>query len=124
VVARDFDWARVTAKAADAAVAHGNDLPPLHGLPGGSKDLQETEGLCTTHGSPIFRDHVPTADPPIIVAAREAGVVVVGKTSVLEFGAGTKTRNAVGGATGDPFDPTRWCRCWPPMQTPPGPCPT
>jgi amidase len=50
MVARDFDRARVTAKAADAAVARGEDLPPLHGLPIGIKDLQETEGLRTTFG--------------------------------------------------------------------------
>src|SRR4051795_6480597 len=60
MVARDFDRARVAAKAADGAVARGDDLPPLHGLPIGIKDLQETEGLRTTFGSVIFRDHVPT----------------------------------------------------------------
>src|SRR6476619_430220 len=61
MVARDFDRARDTAKAADAAVARGDDLPPLHGLPIGIKDLQETAGLLTTFGSPIFRDNVPVA---------------------------------------------------------------
>jgi amidase len=50
MVARDFDRARVTAKAADAAVLRGDELPPLHGLPIGIKDLQETGGLRTTHG--------------------------------------------------------------------------
>ena len=39
MVARDFDRARATAKAADAAVVSGEDLPPLHGLPIGIKDL-------------------------------------------------------------------------------------
>src|SRR6516164_3098618 len=41
MVARDFDRARVAARAADAAVGRGDDLPPLHGLPIGIKDLQD-----------------------------------------------------------------------------------
>src|SRR4051794_17015610 len=106
IVARDFDRARAAAKSADAAVARGENLPPLHGLPIGIKDLQETEGLRTTFGSPIFRDHVPTADERIVAAVRSAGAIVLGKTNTPEFGAGANTRNAVYGATGNPFDPT------------------
>ncbi len=107
MVARDFDRARVAAKAADAAVARGDALPPLHGLPIGIKDLQETEGLRTTHGSVIFRDHVPVADERLVAAVRQAGAIVVGKTNTPEFGAGANTRNAVYGATGNPFDPEK-----------------
>ena len=107
MVARDFDRARVAAKSADASVARGDDLPPLHGLPIGIKDLQETAGLRTTFGSTIFRDNVPAADERIVAAVREAGAIVVGKTNTPEFGAGANTRNAVYGATGNPFDPTR-----------------
>jgi amidase len=105
MVARDFDRARTAAKAADAAVARGDDLPPLHGLPIGIKDLQETEGLRTTFGSPIFRDNIPAADERIVAAVRSAGAIVLGKTNTPEFGAGANTRNAVYGATGNPFDP-------------------
>src|SRR5690348_18436097 len=68
MVARDFDRARVTAKAADAAVARGDALPPLHGLPIGIKDLQETEGLRTTHGSTLFRENVPAGDERVVAA--------------------------------------------------------
>ena len=107
MVARDFDRARVAAKAADAAVARGDALPPLHGLPIGIKDLQETEGLRTTHGSVIFRDHVPAADERLVAAVRQAGAIVIGKTNTPEFGAGANTRNAVYGATGNPFDPEK-----------------
>ncbi|HET7884124.1 MAG TPA: amidase family protein, partial [Acetobacteraceae bacterium] len=107
MVARDFERARAAAKQADAAVVRGGALPPLHGLPIGVKDLEETEGLRTTFGSVIFRDHVPTADARIVAAVRQAGAIVVGKTNTPEFGAGANTRNAVYGATGNPFDPTR-----------------
>ena len=106
MVARDFDRARDTAKAADAAVARGDDLPPLHGLPIGIKDLQDTGGLRTTYGSTIYRDHVPAADERLVAAVRAAGAIVIGKTNTPEFGAGANTRNAVYGATGNPFDPT------------------
>jgi amidase len=105
MVARDYNSARAVAKAADAAVTRGDDLPPLHGLPIGIKDLQETAGLRTTFGSPIFRDNIPAADERIVAAVRAAGAIILGKTNTPEFGAGANTRNAVYGATGNPFDP-------------------
>ena len=107
VVARDFDRATVQAAAAEAAVMRGDALPPLHGLPVGIKDLEDVGGLRTTHGSPIFRDHVPAADQGSVARIRVAGGIVLGKTNTPEFGAGANTRNAVYGATGNPFDPTR-----------------
>ena len=109
MVARDFDRARVAAKAADAAVMRGDALGPLHGLPIGIKDLEPTEGLRTTFGSPLFRDNVPDKDARLVAAIRAAGAIVVGKTNTPEFGAGANTRNAVYGATGNPFDPAKSC---------------
>jgi amidase len=109
MVARDFDRARKAAKAADAAVTRGDALGPLHGLPVGIKDLEPTEGLRTTFGSPLFRDNVPAKDHRLVAAIRSAGAIVIGKTNTPEFGAGANTRNAVYGATGNPFDPSRSC---------------
>lgn len=109
MVARDFDRARSTAIAADDAVAHGDDLPPLHGLPVGIKDLLATEGLRSTSGSVLFRDTIPTADDRLVARLRRAGANVIGKTNTPEFGAGANTRNAVYGATGNPFDPMKSC---------------
>lgn len=109
MVARDFTRARAAARAADDAVAHGKDLPALHGLPIGIKDLEETAGLVTTHGSVLFRNHIPTSDERVVAAVRAAGAIVIGKTNTPEFGAGANTRNAVYGATGNPFDPLKSC---------------
>jgi amidase len=109
MVARDFDRARTTAKAADAAVMRGDVLGPLHGLPIGIKDLEPTKGLRTTMGSPLFLDNVPAKDQRLVAAIRAAGAIVVGKTNTPEFGAGANTRNAVYGATGNPFDPSKSC---------------
>jgi Asp-tRNA(Asn)/Glu-tRNA(Gln) amidotransferase A subunit family amidase len=109
MVARDYDRARAAARAADDQVARGGALPPLFGLPIGIKDLEDTAGLRTTYGSPLFKDHVPARDERIVAAVREAGAIVLGKTNTPEFGAGANTRNAVYGATGNPFDPQRSC---------------
>lgn len=107
--ARDFDRARAAARRADEAVARGDVLPLLHGLPIGIKDLEDTEGLRTTYGSPIFRDHIPAADERAVAAVRQAGAIVIGKTNTPEFGAGANTRNAVHGVTANPFDPSKSC---------------
>jgi amidase len=109
MVARDFDRARLAAKAADAAVTGGVTLPPLHGLPIGIKDMEPTEGLRTTFGSPLFRDNIPAKDGRLIAAIRRAGAIVIGKTNTPEFAAGANTRNAVYGVTGNPFDPAKSC---------------
>jgi Asp-tRNA(Asn)/Glu-tRNA(Gln) amidotransferase A subunit family amidase len=66
MVALDTDRARAAAKAAEAAVTSGRPLGPLHGLPVGIKDLEETAGLRTTFGSPLFADHVPAKDQAMV----------------------------------------------------------
>jgi len=109
MVARDYDGARATAKAAEAAVTKGEPLGALHGLPVGIKDLTATKGLRTTWGSPIFRDHVPTEDAGFVRRIRAAGGIILGKTNTPEWGAGANTRNSVYGATGNPFDPAKSC---------------
>ena len=106
IAAKGYKRARAEAKAAEAAVLAGEDLPPLHGLPLGVKDLQDTEGLLTTHGSPLYRDNVPKRDSAQIALVRKAGAIVTAKTNVPEFGAGANSRNPVWGATGNPFNPS------------------
>ena len=109
MVTRCFDRARSEAKAAEHAVARGDDLGLLHGLPMGVKDLNVTEGVLTTYGSPIHAENVPLEDERSIAVLRKAGAIVIGKTNTPEFGAGANTKNAVFGATGNPFDPKRIC---------------
>ncbi|EKE72925.1 MULTISPECIES: amidase [Oceanibaculum] len=106
ISAKGYRRAREEAKAAEAAVLKGGELGPLHGLPLGVKDLQDTEGLLTTHGSPLYRDNVPKKDSAQIALARKGGAIVTAKTNVPEFGAGANSRNPVWGATGNPFNPT------------------
>ncbi len=105
--ARDLPAARAAAATAEQAVMAGDALPPLHGLPLGVKDLAAAAGLPFTRGSPIFRDAVAPADERMVADLRRAGAIVLGKTNTPEFGAGANTRNAVWGATANPFDTTR-----------------
>src|SRR5690606_39244790 len=62
VVTRWAERAMEEAAAADERLARGASPGPLHGLPVAVKDVHDTAGLRTTHGSPIFAEHVPGAD--------------------------------------------------------------
>jgi amidase len=105
VVAQDEALARRTAKEQEADVMAGRQLGLLHGLPVGIKDLEAVQGLRTTWGSLIFKDHVPEEDGTNVANVRMAGANIFAKTNTPEFGAGANTRNRVYGATGNPFDP-------------------
>jgi amidase len=97
------------AQAADDALAKGNWLGPLHGLPIGVKDLHATKGIRTTYGSPLHKDDVPMADCLLVEREKQAGGIVIGKTNVPEFGLGSQTFNPVFGATRNPHDLTKTC---------------
>jgi Asp-tRNA(Asn)/Glu-tRNA(Gln) amidotransferase A subunit family amidase len=109
VVATDFERGMDAARAAEAAVMQGGKLGPLHGLPIGIKDLNDTAGLRTTYGSPMFSDHVPDKDERVVAALRQAGAIILAKTNTPEFGTGGNTLNEVYGATGNAFDPALSC---------------
>ncbi|OYV01630.1 MAG: amidase [Burkholderiales bacterium PBB5] len=106
ICATDFERASASARAAEAAVMRGDVLGPLHGLPLGVKDLQDTAGLLTTSGNIGRRNHVPGQDIALVARLRAAGAIVTAKTNVPDMGAGANTRNPVWGATGNPFNPT------------------
>jgi amidase len=97
------EQALALADAADAAGPRG----VLHGLPVAVKDLEDTAGMRTTYGSPLFASHVPAADSLLVERLRAAGAIVIGKTNTPEFGAGSQTFNAVFGATRNPWDLSR-----------------
>jgi amidase len=107
IVTLDADGARLAAAEADRRLAAGAAPGLLHGLPIAIKDLEDTAGMRTTYGSPIYRDHVPHADALPVARLRRAGTIVIGKTNTPEFGAGSQTFNPVFGATRNPYDPSR-----------------
>ena len=97
------------ASAADDALAKGESLSPLHGLPVAVKDLHETAGIRTTYGSPLHKDNIPDFDCRIVQREKAAGAIVLGKTNVPEFGLGSQTFNKVFGPTQNPYDLTKTC---------------
>lgn len=107
IVSLDEERARASAAAADDALARGDEVGPLHGLPFAFKDTHVAAGWRTTFGSPLFRDFVPEQDELIVERIRRAGVTVIGKTNVPEFAAGSHTFNTIFGTTLNPVDPTR-----------------
>lgn len=106
ICATDFTRAREGAREAEAQVMRGAPLGPLHGLPLGVKDLQDTAGLLTTYGNIGLRGNVPAKDNALVAKLRAAGAIVTAKTNVPDMGAGANSRNPVWGATGNPFNPT------------------
>jgi len=65
--------ARRDAKKAEEAVARGDKLGPLHGVPVSIKDLVDVKGVHTRHGSAIFEDNVAQADDILVKRLRAAG---------------------------------------------------
>src|SRR4051794_31903670 len=103
------DDARAAAKAAEAAVMRGDTLGPLHGVPFAVKDLVNTAGLRTTLGSWALADNVPRADSPSVARLKQAGAILVGKTTTPEFGHKCFTEAPLFGRTANPWDLSRTC---------------
>jgi amidase len=95
------------AEAADAAVARGDALGPLHGLPIALKDLMDVAGMRTTFGSPPDAERIAPTDCLLAEKLRIAGALIIGKTNTPEQGLGTLTFNPIFGVTRNPWDPTR-----------------
>jgi len=102
-----LDAAREQARAADAAVAAGEDLPPLHGVPIGIKDLNLTEGVPTSLGSPVFDAFVPPISDFVVQKLRAAGTISLGKTNTPEFGLPCYTEPEVAPPARTPWDLSR-----------------
>jgi amidase len=98
------DDARDLARQADAAIADGDVLGPLHGIPFTLKDSLDTAGVVTTAGSVGWRDRVPTRDATVVARLKAAGGILLGKTNTPEFTWSDETDNDVYGRTANPYD--------------------
>jgi amidase len=90
----------------DAQLAKGQYLGWMHGLPHAVKDLADTAGIRTTHGSPLL-DAVPAYDTIMVERIRKQGAILIGKTNAPEFGLGSQTYNTVFGTTLNAYDQSR-----------------
>jgi aspartyl-tRNA(Asn)/glutamyl-tRNA(Gln) amidotransferase subunit A len=106
VALRDRGALIEAARSAEARIQRGEGRP-LEGVPLGVKDLEDAEGLVTTHGCKLFADNVAARDSVQVERLRAAGAIVVGKTNAPEFGATAITKNLLFGESRNPWNPER-----------------
>jgi Asp-tRNA(Asn)/Glu-tRNA(Gln) amidotransferase A subunit family amidase len=100
------DGALADARAVDAAIARGDAVGPLAGLPLLVKDTEDIAGLPTTCGSLLRRNAGPAAHSSVVPGRLAAsGALVIGKTNVSEFAFEAFTSNKLFGATRNPWAP-------------------
>lgn len=92
------------AEAADARRAAGLPVHPLNGVPIALKDLCEIEGRVTTVGSAAWKTRKSTRTGTIVERLLAAGMVVLGKTHMVEFAFGGWGTNPTCGAPWNPWD--------------------
>lgn len=86
-----------------ARISGGEPVGQLAGMPYCAKDTHRTAGLRTTFGSPIFAEHIPTENEPIVARLLDADALLVGKSNTPEFAAGSQTFNTLFGTTRNPY---------------------
>jgi Asp-tRNA(Asn)/Glu-tRNA(Gln) amidotransferase A subunit family amidase len=96
------DIAREQADAADRERARGEVRGPLHGIPYGAKDLLDTEDIRTTWGAETYRDRIAETDAAVVRMLRDAGAVMLGKTTLGALAWGDVW---FGGETRNPWNP-------------------
>lgn len=78
------DYALARADAADAALANGRHLGPLHGVPIAVKDLCLTDFAPTLAGMPIHQGAPHGPNATVVTRLEEAGAVILGKLAMTE----------------------------------------
>ena len=104
VVATNVEDARAAAQQADAALARGESMGPLHGLPMTIKDSIEVVGMPTTSGAPELREHMPERNADTVQRLAEAGAIVFGKTNLPLYAGDFQSYNEVYGTTNNPWN--------------------
>lgn len=95
--------AAVEAEEADAAVAAGESLGPLHGVPVTIKENTDVAGYANPNGVPAYADLMATVDAPLVGRLKAAGAIVIGLTNTPEFSMRGTTDNPLRGRTFNPW---------------------
>jgi Asp-tRNA(Asn)/Glu-tRNA(Gln) amidotransferase A subunit family amidase len=90
----------------DAALKTSGFVGPLHGIPIIVKDQADTEGMPMTMGSVLLKDYYPARDAFAVGRLRQAGAIIVGKSTLGEWGGGD-TYGSLFGITRNPYAPER-----------------
>jgi amidase len=107
VVVRDFERARRAAQLADAQLARGERVGPLHGVPITVKESFDVAGLATTWGAPAHACNIAREDAEAVRLLKAAGAHVLGKTNLPLMLGDFQSHNEIYGATRNPWDLTR-----------------
>jgi amidase len=99
--------ALAAADAADAVIAAGDDIGPLHGLPITVKENIDVAGSPTTQGVVSHKASLPERDAPVVRHLKDAGAIIIGRTNMPDFGLRWHTDNDLHGPTLNPWDPSR-----------------
>jgi amidase len=91
------------ATAADARFAAEGLTGALHGVPVLVKDQAETVGIPTSFGSQLFAGYAPTHDATVVRRLREAGAVILAKTTMCDFAAGWFSSSSRTGHTSNAY---------------------
>lgn len=105
-VVRLLDGALEQADEADAAVAAGRDLGPLHGVPCTIKDNIDVAGDPTTQGVAALEHAVAPLDAPTTARMRAAGAIPFARTNLPDFGLRVHTDSQLHGLTKNPWNPS------------------
>lgn len=89
----------------DAAFKASGRVGALHCIPVLVKDQVETSDMRTTYGSAVFKDFVPQRDATIVTRLRQAGAVIVGKSTMGEYASGYLS--SASGPIRNAYDPKR-----------------
>ena len=92
------------ARAADEALARGDSIGPLHGVPMTIKDSLDTEGVISTGGTTGRSEFVPSEDATCVARMRAAGAILLGKSNTPELTLSGETDNLVYGRTNNPYN--------------------
>jgi AtzE family amidohydrolase len=102
------DGARAKARAVDAAIAAGQKVGPLAGVPFAVKNLFDVKGLSTRAGSKINRDLAPSSRDATLIERMEAqGAVLLGALNMGEYAYDFTGENVHDGPSRNPHDTTR-----------------
>ncbi len=97
--------ALAAAKATDEAVARGDRLPSLVGVPITVKVNVDQQGFATTNGLRLQKDLVAKQDNPVVANLRSAGAIIIGRTNTPAFSLRWFCRNSLHGHTKNPLNP-------------------
>ncbi|WP_129113449.1 amidase [Halegenticoccus tardaugens] len=85
----------------------GEFAGPLHGIPVLVKDALETTDMPTSFGSEAFEDYVADRDATVITSLREAGAIILAKTTLPDWATSWFGFSSISGRTKNPYAPDR-----------------